>query len=169
MHLWVYHKAEDFPVLMCSGYLSYKWDSKNTLLYLNIPLSIKLNGFPCLATQYTSLRLWVSVSLPAKQWGWIGLTILKSCDSYPLGCRLLHSQPCSKWNTAHLLLRTSYQIQTQTDTVWLSCSCDLFTPLRRKRQVISELWQQPAGSQHIPGIKIELLDLGAPYELISRL
>lgn len=98
----------------------------------------------------------------------MGLPVLESCDSYPLGCRLLYSQPCSKWNTARLLLRASYQIQTQTDAVWLSRSCDLFTLLRRKRQVISELWQQSAGSQHIPGIKIELLSLGAPSEQISE-
>lgn len=107
----------------------------------NTPLSIKLNGFPCFATQSTSLRLWLSVSLPIKQGGWMCPPVLKSGDSYPSACCILHSQLCRKQNTAHLLLRASYQIQTQTDTVWLSCSCDLLTPFRRKHQVVSELWQ----------------------------
>lgn len=47
----------------------------------NTPLSIKLNGFPCLATQYTSLTCWVSVSLPIKQGGSMGLPVLKAGDS----------------------------------------------------------------------------------------
>lgn len=97
----------------------------------------------------------------------MGLPILKSGDSYPLSHCILHSQLCSKWNTAQLLLRASYQIQTQTDIVWLSCSCDLFTLLRRKHQVISEPWQQPAGSQHIPGIKIAHEEQQAPIILTT--
>lgn len=91
----------------------------------------------------------------------MGFPVLKSGDSYPLVHCLLCSQLCRKWNTAYLL-RTSYQIQTQTDRVWLSWSCDLFTPFRKKHQVISELWQQPAGSQHIPGIKIVRKEHQAP-------
>lgn len=47
----------------------------------NTPLSIKLNGFPCLATQYTSLTFWVSVCLPIKQGGSMGLPVLKAGDS----------------------------------------------------------------------------------------
>ena len=97
MHLWVYHKSEHFPVsiyfwlsFLQGGFIKYAFvfkyttmrvavhgvaklrptqlhlnDSNNTALH-------KLNGFPCLASQYTSLRLWVSVSLLAKQWGWMG-------------------------------------------------------------------------------------------------
>lgn len=95
------------------------------------------------------------------------LPVLQSGDSYPLGWCLLHSQLCRKWNTAHLLPSASYQIQTQTDTVWLGCPRDLFTQFRRKHQVISELWQQPAGSQHIPGIKIVYKEHQAPITLTS--
>lgn len=110
----------------------------------NTLFSIKLKGFSCLATQYTSLRLWVSVSLPIKQGCSMGLLILKSGDSYPLGRCLLCSQLCRKCNIALLLLRASYQIQTQTGTVWLSCSCDLFTPLRRKTR-----WYLSCGSSQL--------------------
>lgn len=132
MHLWVYHKGEHFPVLVYSGCLSYKgpstvccspWgceeqDTTGRLNNSNNTTLHKLNGFPCLASQCTSLRLWVSVCLLEKQWGWMGLLLLKFRDSYPLGCHLLHSQPCSKRNTVHLL-RVSYQIQTQTDSLVL--------------------------------------------------
>lgn len=98
----------------------------------------------------------------------MGLPVLKSGDSYPHVHCLLQGQLCSKWNTAHLL-RASYQIQTQTDTVWLSCSRDLFTPFWKKHQVISELRQQPAGSQHIPGIKIVRKEHQVPIILTSVL
>jgi hypothetical protein len=87
-----------------------------------------------------------------------GLSHLESGDSY----HLFRSQLWGKWNITQLLLWASYQIQTQTDTVWLSCSRDLFTQFRRKCQVISELWQQPAGSQHIPAIKIVYKEHQAP-------
>lgn len=136
-HLCVYHKGEDFPVLMCSGCTNkfYK-----ILFYIyNTPLRIKLNGFPFYDPVFQFKAL--SLRFSTKQRSWMGLPILKSGDSYPLGCCLLCSQLCRKWNTAHLLLRASYQIQTQTDTVWLSCSCDLLTLFRRKHQVIAELWQ----------------------------
>lgn len=105
----------------------------------NTPLCIKLNGFPFYDPVFQFKAL--SLSFSTKQKGWMGLPALKSGNSYPLGCCLLCSQLCRKWNTAHLLLRESYQIQTQTDTVWLSCSCDSLTLFRRKHQVIAELWQ----------------------------
>lgn len=62
-----------------------------------------------------------------------------------------HDQQCGEWNTVQLLLCASYQMQTQTGTVWLHRSWDLFTYFTAKHQVTSELWQQPAGSLHASG------------------
>lgn len=91
-----------------------------------------------------------SPDLPVKrEIGW-AFPILKSDDSYHPS----HSQQGRKWNTAQLLLGASYQIQTQTGTVWLRCACDLSTYFTRKLQVTSELWRRPAGSQHASGTNI---------------